>query len=268
MKTPTLARLEPPNGYPETEPDEQRMPNTAWHGFVLGLVLQALRWFFRDAERVCVESDMFVCFDRADRDKTVGPDVFIVCGAERRWRRNWLTWEEGTPHLVIELTSESTRARDTGAKFRLYRDVLKVPEYFLFDPEGHLLRPRLQGFRLVGEEYVGIEPVDGRLPSAVLGLHLEQDEDELRFWDPAAEAWVPTADERAADAAARAEDEAARADDEATRAADALRRAADEARRADDEARRADAAETRIRELEAELARRGGVPPAEEGGTP
>jgi hypothetical protein len=55
MKAPPLTRLEPPNGYPEAELEEQRLPNSAWHGFLLSLILQSLRWFFRDAERVCVE---------------------------------------------------------------------------------------------------------------------------------------------------------------------------------------------------------------------
>lgn len=238
MKAPASSRLEPPNGYPEVEPEEQRMPNSAWHGFLLGLILQSLRWFFREEERVSVEGDMFVYYEQGNPARCVGPDVFVVRGAPKRWRRNWLAWNEGVPQLVIELLSESTRARDTGEKFRLYRDTLRVREYFLFDPDGGLLTPRLQGFRLDGNQYVAIAPVDGRLPSEVLGLHLQQDEDELRFWDPTTAAWVPTDAERA-------EQEAERADEEAARAEDAIARA--------------EAAEKRLRELEAELARRGGT---------
>jgi hypothetical protein len=63
--------------------------------------------------------------------------------------------------------------------------VLQVPEYFIFDPTEDYLDPPLQGFRLVDGEYLPIEPVDGRLPSDVLGLHLERDGKELRFYDPA-----------------------------------------------------------------------------------
>jgi hypothetical protein len=33
-----------------------------------------------------------------------------------------------------------------------------VAEYFLFDPLGECLDPRLQGFRLEGGEYVELEP--------------------------------------------------------------------------------------------------------------
>ena len=67
----------------------------------------------------------------------------------------------------------------------LYRDVLQVPEYFIFDPTEDYLKPPLQGFRLVDGEYARIEPVAGRLPSDVLGLHLERDGEELRLYDPA-----------------------------------------------------------------------------------
>ena len=55
----------------------------------------------------------------------------------------------------------------------------------MFDPTEDYLTPPLQGFRLVDGEYLPIEPVDGRLPSEVLGLHLEQDGRELRLYDPA-----------------------------------------------------------------------------------
>ncbi len=83
---------------------------------------------------------------------------------------------------MIELTSKSTRREDLGNKLAIYRDVLKVREYFLFDPYGESLQPPLKGFRLVGGEY---EPIEGRLPSEVTGLHLEPALENLRLHDPA-----------------------------------------------------------------------------------
>ena len=44
----------------------------------------------------------------------------------------------------------------------LYRGVLKVREYFLFDPEDGVLQPRLQGFRLWRGQYRPIPAVEGR----------------------------------------------------------------------------------------------------------
>ena len=73
---------------------------------------------------------------------------------------------------MIEITSKSTRREDQRKKKELYRDVLQVHEYFQFDPTEDYLKPPLQGFRLIEGEYVPIEPVDGRVPSEVLGLHL------------------------------------------------------------------------------------------------
>ena len=67
----------------------------------------------------------------------------------------------------------------------IYRDILKVPEYFQFDPTQDYLKPPLQGFRLVGGPVCPHQPIGGRLPSEALGLHLERDGRELRLFDPA-----------------------------------------------------------------------------------
>ena len=118
---------------------------------------------------------------------------------KKKKRLYYLTWEEGkTPDAIIEVTSKSTRKEDTDTKFVLYRDVLKVKEYFLFDPFGDYLKPdRLRGYRLRKGEYVPISLVDGRMPSRELGLHLERAEDTLRLYDPATKKWLLTPDERA-----------------------------------------------------------------------
>ena len=89
----------------------------------------------------------------------------------------------------------STRKEDTEKKYVLYRDVLKVKEYFLFDPRGDYLAPPLQGYRLRAGRYVPIKPVADRLPSLVLGLHLERAGRDLRLWNPATEQWLLTPEE-------------------------------------------------------------------------
>ena len=62
-------------------------------------------------------------------------------------------------------------------------------EYWLFDPTGDWLNPRLQGHRLSGGEFVevapaGIEGGERVLRSAVLGLDVFVDGGEIRFRDP------------------------------------------------------------------------------------
>jgi hypothetical protein len=48
---------------------------------------------------------------------------------------------------------------------------------------------------ITGGDYVPIVPVNGRLRSEVLGLHLEVDGDDLRLWDPETAKWLPTLEE-------------------------------------------------------------------------
>ncbi len=118
--------------------------------------------------------------------------------------------------MAIELTSSSTRREDMEDKYHLYQDTLRVKEYFLFDPLGDYLTPPLQGHRLRRGQYHPIRVLAGRLPSRVLGLHLECNGRELRLHDPNAHRWLPTPLEMAAEAeAAREQAEAAREQTEA-----------------------------------------------------
>jgi Uma2 family endonuclease len=124
-------------------------------------------------------------YEEGNRRKHVSPDVFVVRGVEKKDRLNYLIWEEGKgPDFVIELTSKTTRREDQETKWKLYRDRLHVLEYFQFDPTEDYLEPPLQGFRLMNGEYLRIDEVAGRLPSQVLGLHLEKDGEQVRFYDP------------------------------------------------------------------------------------
>jgi Uma2 family endonuclease len=159
-------------------------------------LIQALRNHFAADPMVCVSGNLLLHYVEGDRRRHVSPDVFVVRGVPKRQRLYYLLWEEGrAPDLVIELTSKSTRKEDLEEKFRLYRDELRVREYVLFDPLDEYLKPSLRGYRLVEGEYVPIDLEDGRLPSEVLGLHLERSGSELRVYDPTTGRWLPTAPE-------------------------------------------------------------------------
>src|SRR5262249_34883048 len=186
--------------------------------------------------------NLLLFYERGNKRRHVSPDVFVVKGVPKRDRPNYLLWEEGKgPQVVIELTSSSTRHVDVERKFRLYRDVLKVKEYFLFDPLGDYLKPSLQGYRLRGGEYRPIRAVEDELPSRVLGVLLARHGKELRLYDPAQEDWLPTPREIAA------REKAAR------QVAEAERQQAEAARQQEENARlRAEAENERLRqELEA-----------------
>jgi Uma2 family endonuclease len=179
--------------YPTT--DGKPMAETQLHMRLMMALIEALQAFFHQ-RRVYVWGNMLVFYERGNRRKHVSPDVFVVRGVSKRERKNYLIWEEGkAPEVVIELTSKSTRKEDVDKKFQLYRDVLKVKEYFLFDPYAEYLDPPMQGYRLRKGQYVSIDPVAGRLPSQVLGLHLERAGSDLRLWNPETGLWLPTPEE-------------------------------------------------------------------------
>ena len=208
------------NAYPTS--DGRPMAETDWHRDLMLQLIVTLQHFFRDRPNTYVSGNLLVFYRPDDKRRHVSPDVFVVHGVPNGQRPNYLIWEEGkAPEMVIELTSKTTRREDLHAKMALYRDELKVKEYFLFDPLEDYLKPSMQGYRLASGEYRPIRLKDGRLPSRILGLHLERSGTDLRLWNPATGLWLPTDSERAADAIERAESERERAASARTRAENA-----------------------------------------------
>jgi Uma2 family endonuclease len=243
--------------YPDS--DGQPLGESPLHILNLRYVIEPLEIRFGSDPYVFLATNMFVYYVEGNPRRHVSPDVFVVRGIPSQavsHRRRYLLWMEGkAPDLIIELTSESTRDEDVEGKMRLYRDVLRVPEYFLFDPEGEYLDPRLPGYRLAEGQYVPVEAVGDRLPSEVLGLHLEGDGDLLRFWDPVAGRRLPIPPEereQAADALHR-EQEARRREEERRRQEEDGRRHEEQARRREEHARRR---EEQARRHEEQLRRR------------
>ncbi len=173
--------------------DGRPMAETDWHRDLMLELIETLKLRYAEDASVYVSGNLLVYYLRGDKRKHLAPDVFVVRGVPKHNRLYYLMWEEGKgPDVVIELTSKTTRKEDVTKKFELYQDVLQVPEYFLFDPFEEYLKPPQQGWRLLGGKYVAIEPVTRRLPSEVLGLHLERNATQLRLFDPATGQWLPT----------------------------------------------------------------------------
>jgi len=194
--------------------DGRPMAETDWHRILMVALIDTLIEFFVRVPRVYVSGNLLVFYEPGNKRKHLAPDVFVVRGVRKHKRSNYLIWREGKPpEFVIELTSSTTRREDIKKKYELYRDVLKVKEYFLFDPFEDYLKPAFQGFRLQEGEYVPIEFVNGRLPSEVVGLHLEREGSDLRLWNPVTGLRLPTPEEArhlAEERAERAEAETAR----------------------------------------------------------
>jgi Uma2 family endonuclease len=224
------------------------MAETDYHYAQMVALRQMLDCRFADKPMVYVSGNLLLFYVRGNKRKHVAPDVFIVKGVEKKKRLYYLLWEEGkSPNGIIEITSKTTRKEDTDKKLVLYRDVLKVREYFLFDPFGDYLKPdRLRGYRLRRGEYEPIPLVDGRMPSKEFELHLEPDGLNLRLYDPATKQYVLTPEEHAEEERQRAQEANQHAEQERQRANAANQQA-------DEEKQRADRAEREVERLRKEI---------------
>jgi len=178
--------------------DGKPMAETDWHRDLMVDLINRLDHRYADDPDVYVSGNLLLFYERGNKRKHVSPDTFFVFGVAKKQRPNYLLWrEKKSPSFIMEMTSSSTKNEDKTKKFVLYRDVLKAKEYFQFDPFGDYLNPQLQGYRLQRGEYVPIAPVDGRLPSETLGLHLEASGNQLLLWDPTTKEYLMTSEERA-----------------------------------------------------------------------
>lgn len=141
---------------------------------------------------------LFVYYREGDPRIRLVPDGFVAFGAPPGNRDTFQTWREGTaPSVVFEITSRKTRRYDMGKKWRVYQDVWRVSELFLFDPRGDYLKPWLQGFRRSRTGLVPIRPTAaGSVRSRKLGLLFSHMGHQLRLHHATTGAIVPTEDER------------------------------------------------------------------------
>jgi len=236
------------------------MAETDLHRRLANAIIEILIVFFQAQPRVYVSGNLLIFYQPGNKRRHVSPDVFVVKGVPKGDRLNYLVWEEGKgPDIVIELTSSSTRKEDTTQKFALYQNTLKVKEYFLFDPLEDYLDPSMQGYRLRKGVYQPIRLVHGRLPSRVLGLHLEREGQQLRLYDPATQQWLPTPQEaqqqerQAREQAEQAQQQERQAREQAEQAQQQERQAREQAEQAQ---QRAEAETKRLRREIEELRRR------------
>lgn len=204
------------------------MPESMVQDEVLGYTTFAFRRFFRGHRPgVCVASDLLVyddgrpATDGPVRPVWVSPDILVAFGVGERMRDSYVIWREGkAPDFVMEVASKSTWRRDRHEKPALYA-ALGVAEYFLYDPVGGYLEPRLQGQVLRGAKRGALRSErlgNGAwgLRSEVLGLcaYLRESQQALRWYDPVAgkdlEDYDEIHDDRDRLAAARKKEVAAR----------------------------------------------------------
>jgi len=143
------------------------------------------------------------------RKRQVAPDV-MVAFVPQRPRDSYDLEQEGVfPAFVLEVLSQSSVARDTDRKRRLY-EALGAQQYVLFAPEPDLLSPPLQGYwRGESGRFEPLLPdANGRLWSEVLGLWLMAEGGALRAVQPDGQPLLTHQESEAA--RQRAEEELAR----------------------------------------------------------
>jgi Uma2 family endonuclease len=169
--------------YPSS--DEKPMAESDLHQDEMVVLIEALRYHFRNTPDGYVGGNLLLYYVEGDPRYSVAPDVFFVPGVPRRKRDTFLLWQEGRPPaFVLEVTSRTTRREDLGKKKSLY-ERLGVEEYSLHDPRGDYLKPRFQGYRLLEGRYepLALAP-DGSLFSETTGLTFRGEGTALRVLDP------------------------------------------------------------------------------------
>ncbi|WP_230843750.1 Uma2 family endonuclease [Gloeobacter morelensis] len=217
-----------------------------WHRKQMQLLIDALESQWHDRQDFYCSGNLTVYYSltQCKSEDFRGPDFFVVLGCERRERRSWTVWEEGgrLPNVIVEILSDSTAEIDRGLKKQIYQDVLRVPEYFWFDPQSG----ELCGFHLIEGRYEPLEANEqGWLWSAQLGLYFGVEAGRLRLISGEG-AVIPTPAERA--------------QQERERAEAAERQAQAESLRAEQEKQRAEQAEAQAQRL-AERLRALGIDP-------
>lgn len=203
----------------EFDPDEPvRKPDAMEQNLEQDEILGLLRAYLTDFNRrpdIFLDRDTNICYDPANLNVRVSPDIYVAFGVDARAirpRKLYLPWEVGKPpDLAIEVASAATGRADVNRKPGIYARI-RVPEYWRFDPTGGRYHDApLYGGRLVNDAYQPVELTtepDGILKgySAVLALSLCWDQGWPRLYDPAAgiylENWRQVwAERRAAEAA-------------------------------------------------------------------
>lgn len=149
--------------------DDGEPLESQWHRDEMNLLIELFRFWLaagRDDFYVGGNQALYFSAIQARNRDFRAPDVFVVLGTAPHDRDGWVVWEEDgkVPDLVIELTSPSTEKADREEKFRIYERVLRVREYFIYDPR----TATLEGWRNDATAFAPISPdAQGRLESVV-----------------------------------------------------------------------------------------------------
>ncbi|HNB52509.1 MAG TPA: Uma2 family endonuclease [Anaerolineales bacterium] len=115
------------------------------HQFVVSEIVQKVGSFVRQHQMGYVLSAPFEVH-LSEHTRPVLPDVIFL--RNEHWPSTGASYFEGTPDLLVEVLSPSTRRTDQVIKFSAYEQA-GVPEYWIVDPKSR----SVQVFVLSGREY-------------------------------------------------------------------------------------------------------------------
>ena len=149
-------------------PEEGDVPEGKRHLVVRTFLFRLLRFALGPAHSV--GSDQFVYWNAADPRRCLSPDVFVKWNVADSAFGSWKTWEHGgAPELAVEVVSPNEGdAVPWQEKLARYHE-LGVRELVRFDPdgpEGH----RLRVWDRLSDDLVEREIADDRSPCRTLGL--------------------------------------------------------------------------------------------------
>lgn len=136
--------------------------------------------------------DLMWYYDRKDTRKKVAPDVYVVPRIGRRKLLSYVPWiHGGTPTVVIEVVSESSKRSDLIKKKELYGE-LDVVEYFIFCPtEIRAVSAPLIGYRMGTDGWTSIPlESDGSMRSEELQCHMRYSGKEFTAFDFNGTQWL------------------------------------------------------------------------------
>lgn len=145
------------------------------HRVAMNLLIQSLKYYWRDRQDFFVGGNMFVYYsiNQVKNQDFKGPDFFVVLDVDGTTNRDaWIAWEEDSrlPDVVIELMSPSTAEVDLTTKKDIYERKLKTQDYFVYNPKNP---NSLRGWQLINRRYQSLCPnQQGRLYCESLGLWL------------------------------------------------------------------------------------------------
>ena len=172
-------------------PDDQRVELIDGYFFVMEApttmhqeLIMELSYRFKDYQRKKrPDCRVFPApFDvQLDKDSytMVQPDISIICDRSKIVRKGCF----GPPDLIVEIVSDSTRAKDMYMKLAKYKEA-GVREYWIVDPE----KRKVLVYCYEDEDRIAVYGMDEKVPVGISGGDLEIDfaeiMEELQYLEP------------------------------------------------------------------------------------